>query len=196
MSSFNLNYVFNIKFESAWAMVKKLDLVHSSLIKFKMSEVFQDYQTIKLYNGNLTIDDNFHIDEPMIINGDLIIRKYLTDINSELNNFVFVTGNVYCNNFISRANFFIGGSLSVRNCLVLDSYGNHVLIINNDLSARLVIGLGHMLEVEGDIRNDTLFFGEVSSTNELFSDHSSKLMNSILEDNKEFLPILLDTLQN
>ncbi len=184
----------DLKIKDAIALISKLDLPEKDSLIEQMEKCSKQYDCIKFYNNDIKIDGDLQIDSPWIINGDLYVGNHLDDTGNKLNNIIFVFGNVYCNNLISRSNMVIMGDLKVKNCTVLDSMGNHLLYIKNDFSSKIVIGLGHQFEVDGKIDKDTVFFGDIDAIQQISVENTESLAKELLDSHKSFLPKLIGEL--
>ena len=184
----------NLKIKDAIALISKLDLPQKDSLIEHMEKCEEQYDSMKFYNDDIKIDGDLQINSPWIINGDLYVGNHLDDTGNNINNIIFVFGNVYCNNLISRSNMVIMGDLKVKNCTVLDSMGNHLLYVNKDFSSKIVIGLGHQFEVDGNIDKDTVFFGDIDAIQQISVDNTEALAKELLESHKAFLPKLIGEL--
>ena len=184
----------NLKIKDAIALISKLDLPQKDSLIEQMEKCNKQYDCIKFYNNDIKINGDLQIDSPWIINGDLHVGNHLDDTGNNLNNIIFVFGNVYCNNLISRSNMVIMGELKVKNCTVLDSMGNHLLYIKKDFSSKIVIGLGHQFEVDGKIDKDTVFFGDIDAIQQISVENTESLAKELLDSHKSFLPKLIGEL--
>ena len=88
----------------------------------------------------------------------------------------------------------IMGNLKVKNCTVLDSMGNHMLYVKKDFSSKIVIGLGHQFEVDGNIDKNTVFFGDIDAIQQISVENTETLAKELLESHKAFLPRLIGEL--
>lgn len=128
-------------------------------------EIYEDWEDedepFCLHEGNLDVEGRFiSYGAVFIIVGDLRITGNLCPYSGTFeNNYLFVTGNVYCKNLTTIRNsvMAIGGSLVVDEILLVFDMDTHIEVYENVTAKYIISGYTSCLYANGEVNVETLF---------------------------------------